>query len=220
MFRLAAIFALLAGSAWAGAWPREAGRGFVAVSSEFGGFDVAEDIGDLEVFNNLYLEYGLTERLTLGLDIGHKIGFDPNTRVFARLPLWQSAGQALAVEASLGVEGAVTLYALGLNYGRGFDLAGTPGWFGVDTRWVEAEGDGAEFLRQTKIDVTAGLSFDNGVKAITQVFHTQVGDTAYSSLAPSLVVPITAQLQLQTGVLFDLQHGAAPVLKLGLWQDF
>lgn len=224
---LAVIFALLASMASAGAWPRDKGRWFLATSTQISGFGAARNLTQLELFNNLYLEYGLTQSLTLGLDIGQSIGFDPtyhasdpNYRLFARLPLVERQGSRLAVEASLGKAGDQTYTAVGLNFGRGFTLGPNYGWFSVDTRQVMAEGPGAEFLRQSKLDVTAGLTFASRLKAMAQVFHTQVGPDPYTSFAPSVVLPFGDRLKVQGGLIFDLQEPAPPGVKIGLWQEF
>lgn len=220
MLRLAVIFSFCATLASAGAWPRDKGSWFLSTATEIGGFGTARRMSELTVFNNLYLEYGLTRSLTLGLDVGQSVGADPNTRVFVRLPLAQRQGKYLSLEASLGQVGGVHYTALGLGFGRGFTLGGTSGWLGVDTRQVQAEGPGATYLRQTKLDVTAGLSFPSGVKAMAQVFHTRVAGATYTSLAPSVVLPLGGRRNLQGGVLIDLETPGPPGVKIGLWQEF
>ncbi|WP_323766438.1 hypothetical protein [Marinovum sp.] len=221
MLRLAVMFMFCAATmASAGAWPRDKGAGFLASSTQISGFGQGCRIEALSIFNNLYLEYGLTRSLTLGLDIGQSVGDDPNYRLFLRAPVIHRQGKYLSLEASLGQVGDLSYTALGLSFGRGFTLGAASGWFGLDTRRVQAEGPGAEYLRQSKVDVTAGLTFPGGVKAMAQVFHTRVGETLYTSLAPSVVVPLGKRSHLQGGLLFDLQSPALPGVKLGLWQEF
>jgi hypothetical protein len=75
---LAGMLGLGAGPACAGAWPRDPGRGFVSV-----GFEVASTREAFEVdtmtedpspdftgYRSCYAEYGLTSRLTVGVDAG------------------------------------------------------------------------------------------------------------------------------------------------------
>ena len=220
MFRLAAIFMMLAGMATAGAWPRDKGSWFLATSTEISDLEVARRPGELSIFNNLYMEHGLTRSLTLGLDIGHSVGSDPDYRVFVRAPVLSRQGTYLSLEASLGRVDDLNYSAIGFGYGRGFTLGPNSGWFGLDTRLVRAEGPGAEHLRQSKLDVTAGLTFADGLQAMAQVFHTQVSDTPYTSLAPSIVIPVGRRAKIQGGLLFDLRTPALPGVKIGLWREF
>ncbi|MGY3668248.1 hypothetical protein ACW9UM_05050 [Marinovum sp. KMM 9989] len=214
--------------AHAGAWSREKGTWFTASAAEFSGYQDINGDTQIKVFNNLYLEYGLTQSLTIGLDVGHTPGTYPDARVFLRLPVLKRGAHILSVEASTGHAGGLVsglhYSSLGASYGRSFQLAGHDGWLGLDTRIVQGHGPAAEHIKHSKLDLTLGLTHANGLKSMAQVFHTQVGDSPYTTFAPSLVVPVGRKLKIQTGLLVDL-HATGPIehklgLKLGLWREF
>ena len=60
---------------------------------------------DIRSWSSLYAEYGLTDRLTLGLDAGLGQGQDERVEaalVFARLPVWSPGEHRVAVDLGLG----------------------------------------------------------------------------------------------------------------------
>ena len=72
---LAAALALalvLPAGALAGAWPRPKGETFLSFGQEFstGATTLLGAVTDIRSWSSVYAEYGLTDRLTIGLDAG------------------------------------------------------------------------------------------------------------------------------------------------------
>ena len=84
MTRLILILICLTGMAHAGPWPRPPGTGHLSVSTTY--FDAKTYAYTLS-FNTLYLDYGLTERITLGLDLGQNDLGAYKAIAFAKTPL-------------------------------------------------------------------------------------------------------------------------------------
>lgn len=86
MMRLVLISVLLAAagtSAWAGAWLREKGSSFTAISVTT--FEEGE--GGYKYKSSLYAEWGLRENLTIGLDAEEHQDLYGHALVFARIPI-------------------------------------------------------------------------------------------------------------------------------------
>lgn len=79
MLRLAMIiWLLLSCPALAGAWPRGKGNVFVASSTY---------VLPSGAYTGLYAEWGVTERLTLGLDLGRGVSGQDKAVAFVQAPL-------------------------------------------------------------------------------------------------------------------------------------
>ena len=84
------LLCLCAQQSQAGAWPRKAGEGFANVAVRLGW---PQDVGEWtslepsQDYSTLYMEYGLTDRLTLGLDLGHSVSGGGKTVLFLQYPL-------------------------------------------------------------------------------------------------------------------------------------
>ena len=86
------MLALAATEAAAGAWPRPKGETFVSIATRqsTGARTLIAAVQDIESYNSIYVEHGLTDRLTVGLDAGRATGPDETVDaalVFARLPI-------------------------------------------------------------------------------------------------------------------------------------
>lgn len=222
MLRLAALLMILAHPAWSGAWPRDRGQWFVATSVELRGYAVADKVQDLSYYSSFYLEHGLTDRLTVGLNAGHGTSADTDVRAFLRMPVLSSGSRKLALELSVGKIDHKAYTGVGLQYGRGFEIAGRPAWFSVEGRVEHVVGQelAMDSKRQGKFDVTLGMTHANDVKSMVQVFNTEIDGTIYPTLATGLVVPLGGEFSLESGLLFDLIDGGRPGLKFGLWKAF
>lgn len=222
MLRLAALLMILALPAWSGAWPRERGQWFFATSVELRGYEVADKLEDLRYYASFYMEHGLTDRLTLGLNAGHGTSADTDVRAFLRLPVLSRGSRKLALELSIGKIDHKPYTGVGLQYGHGFEIAGRPAWFSVEGRVEHVVGEefAMDSKRQGKFDVTLGLTHANDIKSMVQVFNTEIDGTIYPTLATGLVVPLGGEFSLESGLLFDLIDGGRPGLKFGLWKAF
>lgn len=205
----------LAGMAAAGAWPRDKGQSFLALSGQVDGPD---QFGLYRQSFTLYAEYGATERLTLGLDIGGDAQRMTKAIAFARWPIGP-AERAMKIAYEIGVGEVEEEAALrpGLSLGRGFTLSGRHGWAAIDGRAVLFGGGQAAL----ESDITIGLSTTPHSKAILQI---QTGRPAfgrtYSRFAPSFVHETKPGLYLEFGVVAPLSGGGENGVKLGLWRQF
>ncbi|MEM1130210.1 MAG: hypothetical protein AAGH83_06780 [Pseudomonadota bacterium] len=233
------ILVFLPGMLSAGAWPREAGHGFLSLSYEYTTWQdsftderLQQTEGEVETFayTAFYGEYGLTNRLTFGVDLGEED--TPYTRtdvIFLRYavgPLdWR---HRFAVEMGVGRREISTFGLMrgdreqilrpGLAWGYGFDTPLGPGWAGLD---LKAE------LRQTtdedayKADFTIGLNPEGPWLTFLQVQTNDYPNAPVSvRLAPSVVREITSWLALETAVLFDVHGNERMGVKAGIWVQF
>ena len=215
----ALILSLLAATpAQSGAWLREHGEAFLAVTATLRRGDP-----QAQLENAIYGEYGLRPRLTLGIDINQRPGISGHALLFARFPLnSDTARTRLAIEAAVGGyhwQGQWRpMYKTALALGRPIKLRGVPGWLALDAAIEQRVGTPAPML---KLDATLGLSGAARVQPILQI------ETARSSGLPfmwSVTPGITIKGPNDTTWLLGVE--AKSVLqktvgiKLGFWRRF
>ncbi len=219
---LALIF-LWSATAQAGPWMREKGAVFLSFShSRF----ESGDHRDNET--KLYLEYGLSERFTLGLDAGQGEYYgDQSAIAFLRTPIGRSDGASrLAVEMGLGAfrddltptaTPEMTLRP-GLSWGRGIDTRFGSGWITVETL---AERRIGEDDTAYKADTTFGLNASDNTKLIMQFQSGDYpGSDPYLRLAPSLVREFAPGRHLELGLRHGLAGETTTGVKIGTWLSF
>jgi hypothetical protein len=210
-----ALLPWLATAAQPGAWPREKGEGFIAAS---GTVEEPDETGYYRQSFSLFAEYGVTGRLTLGVDAGGDALRMSKAIAFLRWPLGSPA-RKLKVAVELGVGQVEEENALrpAVSVGRGIRVGGHHGWLNADTRAILFEGGAAAY----ETDLTAGLSLGARVKAMVQL---QAGRPArgrdYLRLAPSLVYEARPGAHLELGVTEPVSGGGTRGFKLGLWRRF
>jgi len=205
----------LAAAAQGGAWPRARGEGFLAASGTVEGPGAS---GLYRQSFSLFAEYGVTGRLTFGVDLGGDALRMSKAIVFLRWPLGRAPDETkIAVELGAGqVEGETALRP-GLSVGRGIAIGQRHGWLNADGRAILLKGGDTAF----ETDLTAGLSIGARLKAMVQL---QAGIPAqgrdYLRLAPSLVYETRPGTHLEFGVTEPLSGGGERGFKLGLWRKF
>lgn len=213
----------------AGAWPREEGAFFLSLSQGLssGGPALLAPDQSFRSYTSVYAEYGLTERLTIGLDAGYGRGPGADLRtglVFARWLLGETAaGDRFAVDLGLGRrvdsgEGADLRTRLGLAWGRGFEIGWGQGWMGV-------EGSAERLIPANdqlyKADFTIGLKPDDDWMLILQVQGgLYPGSDPLVRLAPSLARRITEHLRAQLGVETTVVGARSYGVKFSTWLTF
>jgi len=205
----------------AGAWPREPGSFFLSA-----GYTVsvdAEALGDTPFqangYTSVYLEYGVSERLTFGIDAGMGAPGDHTAIAFARTPIrFGSGSDRFAIKAGIGTTRNTgltqSLVQIGASWGRSIQTGYGNGWMSLDTsvdyRLMTQDID-------AKVDLTLGIKPNDRTKLMLQV---QSGSAPYLRLAPSAVRQIGpgrhVELGLDIGVIGDKTVG----LKLGSWLEF
>lgn len=235
---------LCGGMAAAGAWPREAGSGFAALSYEMttpqatvealaGGQQMTVQ-PEIYGFTALYAEYGLTDRLTLGVDTGQQEGPDTwSGVVFLRLPLDRGGGNnRFAAQLGLGqrfYEQQGIYYGLEsterewiarplLAWGRGFDSRWGHGWMAAEAsaEWRQVTGG-----TPVKLDLTLGLERSARRTLMVQV---QTGDypdsPAYARILPGVVQKMGAHLALESALILSVAGDDSVGFRAGIWMEF
>ena len=206
------LLILMTGQALAGAWPRERGHGFFSFSIEYAPEDES-------FFTAAFAEYGLTGRITAGVDLGFSDDTLYKAVAFGRVPLSDAAADwKTAFELGIGVTEDNAVLRPGLSFGRGFNLAERSGWLSIESRAIyEIENNNVEF----STDVTVGLNMTDALKLLVQV---QSGDHPmdpdYLNLAPSVVFEASPGLHLELGMKAGLKEQGDYAVKLGLWHHF
>ncbi|GAA4222332.1 hypothetical protein GGQ68_001153 [Sagittula marina] len=202
----------------AGAWPRDAGKGFLSGAVRL---SWPQDLADwtsvrpTQDYQTLYLEYGLTERITLGFDIGRSVSGGSKTVAFAQVPLRdKDTGPKLSAQLGFGQISGDMVLRPGLSIGWGV----SHGWLTFDAQAEVHLNDGAT---DYKLDATWGRNFAEDWKAILQLqTGVQHSDPPFVRLAPSLVTPVGRGFKTEMGVTYGITGDSSMGLKIGFWRDF
>lgn len=209
--------ALWGDDSMAGAWPRGDGKSFTSFSLE------TEIDGDGSgVYASLFFEYGLTSRLTLGVDAGRDLATsDVSAIVFLRYPVFDSGGpNKFAFELGVGStdlagQGTFTVRP-GLSWGRGYEALWGSGWMGVESTYA-IRADGSEL---GKVDATFGVSHDSGSLSIFQLqYEHPSGNRSALSIAPAHVFKLSETTFLELGARHRFRDSET-LAKVGFWLSF
>ncbi len=203
--------------AWSGAWLREKGSSFTALSvTAFKEEDV------YKYKTSLYTEWGLRPKLTIGLDAEEHQDLYGHALVFARVPVADmgSAGR-LAAEFGVGAHhrqySSWAMYKATLSYGKSIQTGLGGGWINVDAALENRTHEAV--IR--KLDFTAGLSSGRRFDPLLQIETSYVSDRPwYWRVRPSLMYrPKTGRL---TWILGAERNSADDNIgiKFGLWRSY
>jgi hypothetical protein len=215
---IAAAASLAAGQAPAGAWPREAGSLFATATMRLGwpqDITTWTSTEPAQVYRTIYLEYGLTDRVTLGLDLGRAVSGADKTIAFVQYPLRdRDTGAKVTAQLGFGTVAGAQVVRPGLSVGWGLPR----GWLSFDAVAELARGRAAA---DYKLDATWGRNLPGERKLIVQL---QTGDTAtdppFARLAPSIVTPLYTGVKLESGLSWGLSGDTSMGVTLGLWAEF
>lgn len=204
--------------ALAGAWPRARGEGFASAALRLGWPQDIATMTSLQPatdYSTFYLEYGATEQLTLGFDVGHSVSGGGKTVIFAQWPLRQAeTGAQVSAQLGAGVIAGRRVIRPGVAVGWGL----TQGWLSLDG---VAEAYPETGRTDIKLDITWGRNLSRDRKVILQVQTGQPDGTApFARLAPSLVMPLRGALHMEAGATWGLTGDRSMGIKLGLWSGF
>lgn len=212
-------FAGLATTAQGGAWAREKGALFIALGANLWVHDSAER--GLYHDPTLYVEYGLSDRVTVGADY-FATAFDSVDAgfIFAQTPLGDvTANNKWAVQLGYGlrtdyVTDLDTLWRGGVSWGRGLPS----GWLAIDASAIYSQTD--QVWRQ-KIDYTWGHHFSDRWSGMFQV---QTGrsfdDQDFAKLAPAVIWRWSDTLRVSLGGVQEIIDSDAAAIRVSIWQDF
>jgi hypothetical protein len=229
----AAIIALaslcIGAQAEAGAWPREKGSTFLSFShaASTGTTTLLTPEFQINNYTSVFAEYGLTEKLTIGLNAGFGGDDDYSVQagyVFARHPVWSDdSGHRVAAEIGFGLvedepDGRQNRVIPGLSWGYGFESRWGGGWAGI-----EASADYRIQSGETawKGDVTLGLKPTENWMLILQVQNGLYPDAEpLMRLAPSVVRKLGGRAHLQFGAFAGLVGDDSIGAKTAIWFSF
>lgn len=217
-FLLTACLALPCDPAQAGAWPREAGTGFALVSGRVAwpqNLQHWTSYAPTEDYQTLYLEYGLTDSWTLGMDFGRSVSGEGKLVGFLQYPLRnRDRGPKVTAQLGFGEISGNSVLRPGLSVGWGLNR----GWLSFDAL---AEMQATDDVIDYKLDATWGRNLPNDFKVIFQV---QTGleqdDPPFVRLAPSVVTPLGERTKAEFGLTWGLTGDSSMGLMFGLWRDF
>jgi hypothetical protein len=222
------MLVLAAAEASAGAWPRPKGETFVSVATRqsTGARTLIAAVQDIRSYTSIYVEHGVTDRLTVGLDAGQGRGPDERVDtalVFARLPVWSPGEHRVAADLGLGlledgIDGTQTRIRPGLAWGRGFESRWGGGWLGMEASYEYRVSSGDSVV---KADFTAGLKPNDRWMGILQLQTGAYPDSEpIARLAPSVVRRLGARSHVQIGGIAPLAGDNAYGATLALWFTF
>lgn len=201
----------------AAAWPREEGQHFLTLS-----YESTVDGPDFGSYASLYYEYGLTEKLTFGVDVGKNSNIDQISGIaFLRYPLDLTRGvDVFAIE--LGVGGAErdgsTSAALrpGFSWGRPIEGPWGAGWLGIESSYAFYDDGGG----LGKVDGTFGINHDNGSLTILKLeYAAPLDGRSTFAFAPSHALKISEKTFLEFGVSHEFDQSVSKA-KVGFWLRF
>lgn len=205
--------------AHAGAWLREEGKRFFALSYGI----TAENNSE----NSFYYEFGQTARTTLGFDAtisrvpgmaktGHGTVFLRRALVDKDRPYKLSYELGLGMSRAMGQETAHL--KTGVSWGRGINWSTWSGWMSVNTsaRWDLGDGDDLY-----KIESTLGLKFTDLATGILEFNLSHQGGETDARFEPSLLyTPKHSNFQIRFGTSSPLDDFEDTSLKIGIWRNF
>lgn len=203
----------------AGAWMQRPKTGFAALDLRYRPTQ-GRELG-------FYGTYGLSERLTLGLDINDTSRGSAHALGFVRLPLRQAdSGWQIATELAVGANRDaghwLVMQRYGLSVGRGVQLGARSGWVTAD---LTRESRSGGYSKAWKLDATLGLSPPKG-RRLAPMFqielHRPDDGAGTFALLPSLRLSRRAKRTWLGGLEWRRTQGQDQVLgiRFGLWQDF
>lgn len=209
---------VVAGPAAAGAWLREKGHGFTSVSATLYRFQ-----GIYDYKTAVYAEWGMDERLTVGLDINEQPGLTGHALIFARYPLWDKASKGrFSAELGLGAHHWLgdwaMMHKLTLSYGKGVHTSWGDGWLAIDTAWEQRRGTRTDIY---KLDLTVGLSTARRIDPMLQVETSYVLDhRLFWTVTPSLLIDGGKGKTWVLGLEHKSDLPGGLNIKFSLWREF
>lgn len=211
MLRLLCLLAILwAPQATAGAWPRGKDRVFVSALTY---------ATQLDSYTGIYAEWGMSDRLTFGVDIGRAVSGKEKVVLFLHRPLDLPLGAArLSFGIGAGQIAGQTVLRPGLSWGRGITLGDRVGWLALD---LIAEVDTDSRSVDAKSDATFGLSWTDRITAMLQLQGAlEQGDEPVLRVVPSLAFDMGQGKKVEFGLTQSLRGPRETGIKLALWLDF
>ncbi|KIN63328.1 hypothetical protein Z946_2198 [Sulfitobacter noctilucicola] len=214
-----AVWMMSVSTASAGAWLREEATGFVSLS--FGATQFSETT------NGLYLEYGVSPKTTVGLDISTFTNSQNVRNGFGNLFLRRALGPSdkpskfsyeIGIGGLWGNEMQRPTLKSGLSWGRGFQVKDRNGWVNIDGAFVYEPTLGEHI---TKLDGTLGIGFSQLTTGLFEVNISHQNEELYGAFEPSVLFkPAKSLFQIKVGAQIPFEEQKKTALKLGIWHNF
>lgn len=214
-----AMLVALSSTAQGGAWPRDKGDLFIAAGGNF----LLSDGAELPVYYDptVYAEYGLTGRVTLGIDlytadkgrIASAFGFAavPIGSLDAKNRAMVSLGYGYRLNPDTSTE---ALMRMGLSLGRGLDR----GWLAAD---ISATIGTIDTTWRPKADFTWGRTWS---PHWTMTLQLQTGqgffDDYYAKYSPTVIYKVNDRIKINIGAVKALTGDGGGALKAETWLTF
>lgn len=206
----------------AGAWMQTPGTGFSSLDLRY---RVTGDTTGREL--GFYGAYGLSDRITLGLDINDAATDQAHALAFVRIPLRQaSGGWQLSTEVAAGLNHEagywLVMHRYGLSVGRSLSWGRRSGWASAD---LSRESRSGGRTKAWKLDATLGLNAreNRNLAPMLQIeiYQPDHGDAAFAVL-PTWRFSRGEGRTWVAGLEVRKSAATAPVLgiRFGLWQSF
>ena len=219
-FLLILILLTCAGStASGGAWPRDKGSLFIAAGGNF----LLSEGAELPVYYDptVYAEYGLSDRITLGLDLyTADKGRIASAFAFAAVPVGAldaknramvSLGYGYRLNADTSTE---ALMRMGLSLGRGLDN----GWLAAD---ISATIGTVDTTWRPKADFNWGRRWS---PRWTTTLQLQTGqgffNDYYAKYSPTVIFDVTDRIKINIGAVKAMTGDGGGALKAETWLTF
>ncbi|MCX7560377.1 hypothetical protein OS190_12430 [Sulfitobacter sp. F26204] len=209
----------LASVADAGAWLREKGDGFVSLS--FGATQFSETT------NAFYIEYGLSDKTTIGLDVSAFTNALNVRNGFGNLFLRRAIGPAdqpdkwayeLGIGGVWGNEMHRPTVKAGIAWGRGFKVNSRAGWINLDAAYIHEPTLGEHI---TKFDAAVGMAFSDATTGLLEISVSAQKSETYGAFEPSLLIqPKDSKFRIKLGAQIPFSEQEKTALKMGIWNDF
>lgn len=208
-----------------GAWPREEGKVFLSFATRLSmpkdvlrmGADalVTAQSGPLQQYDTIYLEYGLTPKVTLGIDYGRSVSGGSKLVGFVQHPLSkEGANTKVAFQLGLGEIQDERVVRPGLMIGWPLKQ----GWVAVDTFLEYAP---ATQRADIKLDATAGFHLKNDRNILLQIQAGEsTSDPPFIRFAPSYVFKSGKRSKTVLGLTWGLKGDDSVGVKIGAWAEF
>jgi hypothetical protein len=218
----------------AGGWARGQGQSFISVSHSRSTTQTALAFGDTgtDGYTMLYIEYGITDHLTFGLDAGES-ATSHQTVAFLRYTLTDPSDRT---QISFDLGGGdrayeftpeMTLLRFGLSAGRGLSAEGLAwlpiitlqgGWLGLE---AIALYDRTHDTLDWTFEATLGLALTDRDKLILQVLHSDVaGADRALTITSSYVRDFWGHTSVRLASQFGLGGTDHIGVEVGIWRRF
>ncbi|MGH1577379.1 hypothetical protein [Planktotalea sp.] len=219
-FSLLSALLIACQSLHAGAWPRGKGKVFASASGIFS-WPQGRAIELPDIYGSGYAEFGLGQRLTLGLDLGSSdatLVSKLKAVAFVRYSLSDAdARHQFALDIGGGQYLGNPVLRMGGSYGTGLQFGKLSGWYSMDVHSLINPN-----TRASTQNLDASLGVNLSKSKLIGSFSAHRSDTGKRTftLTPSYAYQINKSQTIEMGIVFDLKRTSDPKLKLGVWQEF